>query len=122
MALCLLLRLLVVRLRVLKSCIKLTLRLLAPEGEPRGLQAAAPLAGQHAADGHRARSQDLAEPPRLLAPLVDQVALGRAVVEPEPRRIGDAAVGGRVAGKDDLAAATQERPAGAGRGGGRGAG
>src|SRR5262249_4525907 len=85
-------------------------RLCLAEGEPRGLEAAAPRAREHAADGNRALAEGGADAPPLLAAGVGEIALRRAVVEAEAGRIADAGRRDRVTHENDLGAAAQQLP------------
>src|SRR5262245_28062497 len=84
----------------------------ATEGEPCRIAAAAPRAGQYPRDGDFARAERLADLPCLLAARLGQVALGRAVLDPEAGGIPERADRARVAEHDDLTASAQERPQG----------
>src|SRR2546425_11410462 len=80
------------------------------KGRARGLEAATPLAREHAPDRDTARGERGAHAARLGAALLREVALGGALVQAEARRVAERAVGRRVAHDDDLAAGAQERP------------
>src|SRR5262245_27075171 len=84
----------------------------ATEREPCRIEAAAPRAGQYARDGDFARAERLADLPCLLTARLGQVALGRAVLDPEAGGIPERADRARVAEHDDLTASAQERPQG----------
>src|SRR5439155_818732 len=81
-----------------------------PKGQARGLEAATPLAREHAPDRDSSRGERGAHAARLGAALLREVALGGALVQAEARRVAERAVGRRVAHDDDLAAGAQERP------------
>jgi hypothetical protein len=82
----------------------------AAEREPRGVDAPAPAAREHPADGDAARSERLAQQARLLAPCRRQVPLRRAVTEAELRRVAEPRLRGGVPHDDDLAATLEQAP------------
>jgi hypothetical protein len=91
-------------------------RLGSPEGELRRLERSAPGARQHALDAHAVRAEGLADAARLRAAGLGQVALRRAILEPEVRRIARARRP-RVADERDRAARPQRAPRRLARGG-----
>jgi hypothetical protein len=82
----------------------------AAEGELCRFDAAAPRAGEYLADGHFALAQRFAHAPRLRAALVGQIALRRAVLEPEAGRVAEARRGERVPDEKHVPAAAHRLP------------
>ena len=78
------------------------------ERQARGLEAAAPVARQHAPDRDAPGPKGRAHPPRLLPARFGQIALGRTIREVEPGRVPDAGRGRRMSHQDDVTAPAQE--------------
>ena len=80
------------------------------ERKLRGLDTAAPPAGQHLAHRNATLLELGAEPSRLRSSDRTQVALSHAVIELEARRITNAGVGRTMADQEDMAAGSQAFP------------
>ncbi|BBK44634.1 hypothetical protein STVA_46540 [Allostella vacuolata] len=85
------------------------------EGAARGLQAAAPAAGEHAPDHDGAAPEALPQAARLVAAGIRQVALGGAIIDAEAGRVAGAGRGG-VADEGDALAGGERLPGGVRRG------
>src|SRR5262245_45208328 len=80
------------------------------EGELRRLQAPAESTREHVPHGDAAGAERRAQAARVLAPLLGEIALARAVLHAKAVRITDARRGDRVPQEHHLPAVLQERP------------
>src|SRR6185295_15050118 len=85
-------------------------RLGRSEGQPRGLETPAPAAREHPLDPDRASLEGRADPSRLLATRLGQIALGHTVVHPKAGWVADSGGGRGVTEEHDLAALREQAP------------